>query len=67
MLAASSESEALAWLVRQDAGAVIADIRAAQMDGLAFLDRVRAQHPHCVRIVLTDRAATPDEADPTRR
>ena len=67
VLAASSESEALAWLVRQDAGAVIADIRAAQMDGLAFLDRVRAQHPHCVRIVLTDRAATPDEADPTRR
>ncbi|WP_082150810.1 PAS domain S-box protein [Chromobacterium sp. LK1] len=67
VLAASSESEALAWLERQDAGAVIADIRAAQMDGLAFLDRVRAQHPHCVRIVLTDRAATPDEADPTRR
>lgn len=48
-----SGQEALALLAREHFDIIVSDMRMPGMDGAEFLERVRAQYPHMVRIVLS--------------
>jgi response regulator RpfG family c-di-GMP phosphodiesterase len=55
---ANSGAEALELLESESVAVVVSDMRMPQMDGAAFLSRVRSLYPNVVRILLTGQADT---------
>ena len=60
LLTASGGQEGLDILARNSVAVVVSDVRMPEMDGVTFLERVRALYPDTARIILTgfvDRAS----------
>jgi response regulator RpfG family c-di-GMP phosphodiesterase len=55
---ANSGADALELLKSEQVAVVVSDMRMPQMDGAAFLSRVRSLYPNVVRILLTGQADT---------
>lgn len=59
VITAGSGAEALSLLAKADVQVVLSDMRMPEMDGAAFLSRVRLAHPRVVRLLLTGQADLP--------
>src|SRR6266516_3943685 len=62
-----SGAEAVQWLERHPADAVLTDLRMPGMDGMQLLDRVIAQWPELPVIMLTAHATVPLAVEAMKR
>ena len=64
---ARSGADALAWLERRPADAVLTDLRMPGVDGMQLLDRITARWPEVPVIMLTAHATVPLAVEAMKR